>query len=51
MMAVETILVHKPCNSQLSRRKNGLAFCEVCNRDVLPGEILEVDNTPSPFAG
>ncbi len=50
MMAVETILVHKPCSSQLTRRKSRL-FCEVCNREVFSGEVLEVDNSPSPFSG
>ena len=50
MMAVETILVHKPCSSQLTRKKNGL-FCEICNREALSSEVLEVDNAPSPFSG
>jgi len=50
MMAVEAILVHKPCGSQLIRRKNGL-FCEFCNREVTSREALEVDNSPSPFSG
>ncbi len=51
MMAVETIFVHKVCNSQLARMGIKPLYCEVCNRPVKPGEIIEVDNTPSPFAG
>ncbi len=49
MMAVETILVHKLCNSQLTKRST--LFCEVCNREVFSREVLEVDNSPSPFSG
>ena len=51
MMAVETIFVHKVCRSQLVRLGDEPFYCEVCNRRVAPGEISEVDNTPSPFAG
>ena len=50
-MAVETIFVHRICKSQLVRLENRPLFCEVCNRPVRPDEVLEVDNTPSPFAG
>jgi hypothetical protein len=50
MMAVETILVHKPRSSQITGKKYGL-FCEVCNREASSREVLEVDNTPSPFSG
>jgi hypothetical protein len=51
MMAVETIYVHKVCNSQLVRVGTKPLFCEVCNRAVRMDEVKEVDNTPSPFAG
>ncbi len=51
MMAVETILVHKTCNSQIVRVGSRPLFCEICNREVRPGEVREVDNSPSPFAG
>ncbi len=51
MMAVETIYVHTACNSQLIRMGGRPLYCEVCNREVTPGEIREVDNSPSPFAG
>ncbi len=51
MMAVETIFVHKACNSQLVRVGDKPLFCEVCNRPVRMEEVKEVDNTPSPFAG
>ena len=48
---VETVFVHKACNSQLVRLGSDPFYCEVCNRPVRSGEINEVDNTPSPFAG
>jgi len=51
MMAVETIFVHRVCNSQLVRMPRRPLFCEVCNRAVGPNEIREVDNSPSPFSG
>lgn len=51
MMAVETIFVHKACNSQLVISGNGPVYCEVCNRTVRPEEIKEVDNSPGPFSG
>ena len=51
MMAQETIFVHRACNSQLVRPEEESVYCEVCNRAVGPGEIREVDNSPSPFAG
>ena len=51
MMTVETIFVHKVCNSQLVRVGNKPLFCGVCNRTVRMDEVKEVDNTPSPFAG
>ncbi len=51
MMAVETICVHKACNSQLVRVGDRPLFCEVCNRTVRMDEVKEVDNSPSPFSG
>lgn len=51
MMATETIFVHKVCNSQLVRVGTRPLFCEVCNGPVRSDEVIEVDNTPSPFAG
>lgn len=51
MVAVETIFVHKVCNSQLVVSGNKPVYCEVCNRAVRSDEIKEVDNSPSPFAG
>lgn len=51
MMAVDTIFVHRACNSQLIRLRKGPFHCEVCNRPVSSTEVEEVDNTPSPFAG
>ena len=51
MMAVETIFVHKTCNSQLVRLNDEPFYCEVCGRAARPNEIAEVDNSPSPFAG
>jgi hypothetical protein len=50
-MVVETIFVHKVCHSQLVRVGNSPLYCEVCNRPVRADEVMEVDNTPSPFAG
>ncbi len=51
MMASGTIFVHKVCNSQLVRVGTKPLYCEVCNRPVRPEEVIEVDNTPGPFAG
>jgi hypothetical protein len=51
MMAVEVIFVHQKCKSQLTITGSKQAYCEVCGRTVRPDEILEADNTPSPFAG
>ena len=50
-MAVETIFVHKVCNSQLVRVGGRPLYCEICGRAVRKDEVKEVDNTPSPFAG
>ncbi len=51
MIAVETIHVHKACNSQIVVLGHRQLFCEVCNHPVRPDDIKEVDNSPSPFAG
>ncbi len=51
MQRESVMLVHKVCNSQLVRVPGKPLFCEVCNRLVEPDEVLEVDNTPSPFSG
>ena len=51
VLVEEPMLVHKVCNSQLVRVPNKPLFCEVCNRPVTPDEVLEVDNSPSPFSG
>ncbi len=51
MMAVETIHVHKVCNSQLVVVQNRPLVCDVCGRQVRRDEVKEVDNSPSPFAG
>lgn len=47
----DLMLVHKVCSSQLVRVANMPLFCEVCNRIVRPDEVMEVDNSPSPFSG
>jgi len=47
----EAILVHKVCWSQLTRVAGKPTFCDVCGRVVKPDEIVEVDNSPSPFSG
>ena len=51
MWSEYTMLVHKVCNSQLVEVGDKPIFCEVCNRTVRPDEIVEVDNSPSPFSG
>jgi hypothetical protein len=51
MLVEDLMLVHKVCNSQLVRVANKPLFCEVCNRIVTMDEVLEVDNSPSPFSG
>jgi hypothetical protein len=47
----DLMLVHGVCNSQLVRVGTKPLFCEVCNRIVPQDEVLEVDNSPSPFSG
>jgi hypothetical protein len=45
-------MVHSVCNSQLIALEGKTTiFCEVCNREVKTAEILEVDDSPSPFSG
>ena len=46
-----TLLVHKPCNSQLTDMQDGPLFCEVCDTAVGPEETSETDNSPGPFSG
>ncbi len=45
------MLVHKVCKSQLVKVGDQPIFCEVCNRIVTQDEIVEVDDSPSPFSG
>jgi hypothetical protein len=51
MMVLDTICVHRTCNSQLVVSERKPVYCEVCNRAVRPEEIEVVDNAPSPFSG
>jgi hypothetical protein len=49
LVAVETIFVHKVCKSQPVKVEKRPLFCEMCNHTVRTNEVIEVDNTPSPF--
>jgi hypothetical protein len=44
------MLIHKEDKGQISYSE-GKAYCTVCDKEIKPYELEEVDDSPSPFSG